>query len=465
MGARRTNSVALVLAALAACSAVTAPSLVFAHEPDSHGLGSRGAAMAGAVGADATDFSGTYYNPAALASAPGVELAIGYVAVENGLTIDGRDSDVASVRGLVGGLVAPGELLGVPFALGVATYIPDRGLSHIQARRQEVPRWELYDTRPSLLYLATTLAIAPTPWLELGGGVAYLAATRGRFGIRGQADVLHPYDSQLEHEVDADLTSIRYPQAGVRVKLGELGAIGLVYRGETKLELGLDAQLDGIVRFAGIDVPLLYELESRTVDAFLPQQLVLALSYQGVRRLHLNMDLTYVDWSAYESPTAKTAAHLEATLPPGIEIDLPEDPKPTRVVPPAFADRVVPRLGVEYVVPVAGPWKKVAGDPLERRLFEIAARAGYVYERSPVPDQGGVTNFVDADRHTITAGAGLVLHGPIEELPGSVALDLHVAWSVLPERETKKASPSDFVGDYVASGHMLGGGAMLRTVF
>ena len=343
--------------------------------------------------------------------------------------------------------------------------MPDDGLSRVKALRQEVPRWELYDNRSSILFLAANLAVRPFKFLEIGGGLAFLAATRGRFEISGKADILAPYDSQLRHEVDADLTTIRYPQAGVRILLGDLGAIGIVYRGETKLKLSLDAHLQGSVEFAGIDVPLEYVLESRTIDAFLPQQVVLGASFQKIENLHVNVDITFVNWAAYESPTANTKAHLDAQPPPGTPLELPDDPKPTKVIPPRFENRLVPRIGVEYLWPVAGSRRHVSGLSRDRRLVEVPLRAGYAYERSPVPDQTGFTNFVDTDRHTFAVGTGLTLNAPFEELPGSVHLDLHAQLSVLPERVMTKASPADFVGSYAADGRMLGGGGTLRVVF
>jgi long-chain fatty acid transport protein len=450
--------------ALSAALVALTPASVRANEPDAYGLGSRSSAMAGAVGADAVDFSAGYYNPAGLAEAPGPEIAIGYVYAANRLAIDGRDTNVDPVHGLVGGVVLPGRIANVPFAFGLALHMPDDGLSRVKALRQEIPRWELYDVRSSLLYLAANLAVRPVKWLELGGGVAFLAATRGRFGISGKADVLSPYDSKLRHEVDADLTSIRYPQAGLRILLGKLGAVGLTYRGETKLRLALDARLQGAVSFAGIDVPLLYELESRTVDAFLPQQVALGLSFQRIRHLHVNLDVTWVNWSAYESPTAKTKAHLEAKPPPGTPVELPGDPKPTKVIPPDFEDRLVPRLGVEYVLGFGAPTKLPNRDE-DAPTVEVPLRVGFAYERSPVPPQTGFTNFVDADRVTVTAGTGVAWNAPGAVLPGTLRLDVHAMLSVLPERVTKKSSPADFVGDYRASGTMLGMGASLGVVF
>ncbi|MCC6556040.1 MAG: hypothetical protein IT372_24025 [Polyangiaceae bacterium] len=454
---------ALSLGPSAALALAAAPAR--AHGPDAYGFGSRGAAMGSALAADATDFSASYYNPAGLAGAAGLGISIGYAYSDNRLQIGGEDTGVRDVHGLVGGLVAPGEVAGVPFAFGLATYLPDEGLSRIKALRQETPRWELYDDRLSILFLATNLAIRPFPFLEIGGGMAFLASTRGRFAVSGRADILSPYESKLRHEVDADLTTIRYPQLGARVRAGDLGYVGLAYRGQTKLPLSIDAHLEGVVDFAGIEVPLLYDLESRTIDAFLPQQVVLGASFQRVPRLHINVDVTWVNWSAYESPVAKTKAHLEAQPPPGTPLDLPDDPKPTVVIPLEFEDRLVPRIGVEYLWPVAGAPRRVAGEAEERRLVEIPVRAGYVYERSPVPPQTGVTNYVDADRHTLSIGAGVHLYRPTEILPGSLRLDLHVQLSILPERVTEKASAADFVGDYRAGGSMLGGGGTLAASF
>lgn len=453
-------SIAASLAIFAASS--SAP----AHAPDTYGFGSRSAAMGSAVTADATDFSASYYNPAGLAGATGVSLSLGYAYSWNGLKMNGLDNDVANVHGLVGGLVAPGKLFGVlPFAFGIATFIPDTGLSRIKALRQETPRWELYDDRLSILFLAASLAVRPVSFLELGGGIAFLAATRGRFAVTGRADVLSPYDSELRHEVDADLTSVRYPHLGARVRAGSLGFVGLAYRGETKLPLSIDANLRGVVDFAGLEIPLRYALESRTIDGFLPRQVALGVSFQKIENLRVNMDLTWVNWSGYESPTAKTTTSIDVVLPAGVPLELPENPKPTTPLPPAFENRFVPRFGIEYVWPAAGSPRRLPGEEKDRRAIEVPVRAGYVFERSPVPDQAGVTNFADADRHTFTFGAGVALNAITKIIPGALRFDVHGQVSALPERTMKKRSPADFVGDYTASGIMSSLGATLSTAF
>ncbi len=436
----------------------------FASAPGTYGFGSRSSALAGAVAADAPDPSACFYNPAALVSAPGLELSVGYLYADNRLRINGQDNDVVDVHGLTAGIVAPGHLGKLPFAFGIATYLPDDGLSRIRALRQETPRWELYNDRPTIIFLTAQVAIKPLPWLEIGGGIAFLAATRGRFGIRGEANVLRPQDSQLSHEVDADLTSVRYPILGARFKVGQLGYVGLAYRGEHKLDLQLEANLVGVVDFAGVDVPLNYSLATKTIDAFQPHQVVAGFSFQAVRRLHVNFDLGWVNWSAYESPTAQTSAHLEADLPPGVNIELPEDPKPVVVVPPAFEDRFVPRLGIEYLLGF-GSDRKVPGRDKPVPAVELPLRLGYVYEATPVPEQTGRTNFVDTDRHTVSFGTGVVLNAPFSVLQGHLRLDAHAALSVLPERVMRKANAADFIGDYRADGLMIAGGATLAASF
>lgn len=436
----------------------------FASAPGTYGFFSRSSALGGAVAADAPDPSACFYNPAALVSAPGLGLSVGYMYADNRLRINGKDNDVVDVHGLTAGIVAPGNIGRLPFAFGIATYMPDDGLSRIRALRQETPRWELYNDRPTILFLTAQIAIRPLPWLEIGGGLAFLAATRGRFGIRGEANAVRVFDSELEHEVDADLTSIRYPIAGVRFKLGSLGYLGVAYRGETKLNLALEANLEGIVNFAGVEVPLTYALATRTIDAFQPQQVVAGFSFQAVKHLHANVDLGWVNWSAYESPTAHTTAHLDATPPPEFNIELPEDPKPVDVLAPAFQDRFVPRVGLEYTLGF-GPERKVSGRDEPAKAIEVPVRVGYAYEASPVPPQIGRTNFVDADRHTISLGTGIVMNAPFAILPGALRLDAHAAISVLPERVTHKASAADFVGDYRAEGTMLMGGATLTASF
>lgn len=449
MGCRSGAVPALTLAAAALFTASAR-----GNPADTFGLGSRSTAMGGAVSASVTDFSANYYNPSGLALARGTDLSVGYMAVEQHLSMNGADSRVDPVHGVVGGAVARGEVLGMPFAFGLATHLPNDRLSRARTVRLDQPRFILYDNRPQLLYLSTNLAFSPAPWLAIGGGVTFLAATRGSFNITGTAvlpDSLgrrSEYDSQLRHEVDADLTAVRYPEAGVTVRPADWLALALVYRGQARVNLEISALLDGDVDAGLLTVPATYTLVSRTVNIFVPQQAVLGASVHPLEGLELGLDLTWVDWSSYESPVSRTATELDVPL----TSLLPPPTKPSPEIDPGFLGRIVPRLGVEY------RWKVAAA-------FELPLRAGYVYERSPVPEQRGQTNFVDMDRHLLSLGVGVVWKEPGEVLPGDLRLDAHVMYGILPTRVTLKDSPADFTGDYRASGDMLGLGATLSVGF
>lgn len=443
-----------VVVGLATLSAASTLAVGAAANPlSTHGFGSRETALASAGTADASSFSAVYYNPAGLAHARGLDLSIGYFRVDQRLKISGKDNKVDPVKGVVAGLVAPGKLFGVPFAFGLSTHIPDERISRVRTRRQDIPRWELYDNRGQTLFLAAALAVRPTKWLSLGGGVAFLSSTRGSLDITGQAKLKQVYDSQLRHEVDADLTTVRIPIFGIRVTPRDDLDIGIAYRGESKLDLALDAKLDGEVDpdLGNLRVPAEYTLATKSFDAFTPRQVAVGASYRPKPRLRVNVDLVWTQWSAYQSASSRTTSRLEAdvgTLP----IALPPDPKPTTLVDPGLEDRIVPRLGVEVLA-------------IDAAKITLPVRLGYFYERSPVPPQTGATNFVDADRHVISAGVGVKVLAPIAELPGDVRLDAHGTYAHLPEELTRKTSPADFVGDYTRGGHQWNFGTTLSVGF
>lgn len=441
------------LALLAGGFAFSLAAKAGANPLDTYGFGSRGAAMGSAVVADSHDFSAVYYNPAGLVGAKGPDFSVGYSHASHDLSMNGEDSRVESARGLDFGFVMPGELASLPFGFGLALHLPDERISRIRTRRQEQPRWELYDNRSQLLYFSAGVGIRPLPFLDIGVGLTHLAATRGRLDIGGKANITHPYDSQLRHEVRADLVTIRYPQAGLRVRLGDDLAIGASFREETRLELELDTRLEGDVDALGLEIPARYTLSSKNVGVFIPRQASIGTSLKLFdKRITIDLELAWQNWGAYESSVSRSATSLDIEIPEGLPVTIPEIPKPTEILPPRFRDRFVPRIGAEYMAALCPH-------------LELPFRAGYFYERSPVPPQTGLTNFVDADRHVFSVGAGIRLIEPLRELPGDVRLDLHAQYAWLPERVSLKDSPADFVGDYRAGGTILALGTTLSLGF
>jgi long-chain fatty acid transport protein len=429
-----------------------------ANPVDSFGLGSRGTAMGGAQAADVADFSANYYNPAGLARATGLELSLGYARADHFLYTNGNNNGVDPVRGLVGGVLAPGKLYGIPFAFGVALFLPDDRLSRVIALPQDEPRWELYSNRNQRIYISANLAVSPFPWLQLGGGIAFMAATTGTLAISGSAAIMEPTSSQLRHEVDADLTAIRYPQIGARVALSDRVALALVYRGQFSESLDLSAILQGDVKLystGGALTSAFYSLQTDSVNAFLPQQGVLGTSFKVTDNLRANLDLTYINWSAYIAPVAALQVKLDIPPPAGgwpAGIAPPTTPAPIALIPINMHDTLVPHLGVE--------WRAV-----DERKWEGFVRGGYEFDRSPIPEQTGQTNYIDRDRHAFSFGLGLRLLHLRPELPGDIRIDGHVQLSELFPGATLKSNPADLVGDFTAGGHIWNLGGSMTVGF
>lgn len=441
---------AFLIAAL--MSLTSLPATAMANPLDTFGYGSRETAMAGAMSADVKGWAASYYNPANLARSRALEIGVSYFRASHHLEIDGNDTGVDPVKGFNGGLVAPGTLFQIPFAFGLAVHLPDDRISRVRALRQEQPRWELYDNRNQRLWLAANLAIQPFDWLWIGGGLSFMSSTRGRLDIGGRANVFQPDSSLLRHEVDADLTAIRYPQAGVRVQPMERLALAAAYRGEFQLGLDLTAHLQGDI--SGLTTAL-YDLHTVSVNNFLPQQVVLGAAYDVMKDFKATFDATWIEWSAYVAPVAQLDVVLDIPPPPSgwpAGITPPETPAPTRIEAIRMRDRFVPRLGLE--------WKAVSAKEVDGFF-----RAGYEIAQSPIAAQSGVTNYVDRDRHTISFGIGAAVHSLPKELPGTLRFDVHVQWSELLSDATFKKSAADLVGDYTAQGQIVNLGATMSFAF
>jgi long-chain fatty acid transport protein len=453
------TAVGVVAVALAATVLARAPG-ARANPPGMYGFGSRSIGMGSAVSADVGDFSANYYNPGGIVRATTVQAAVGYFYVTHQLYSNGRDNQVDPAHGVVLGVIAPGRLFGLPFAFGIAAHLPDDRLSRSRSLPQLQPRWELYDNRVQILNIAANLAIAPVPWLRIGGGMSFVSGTRATLDVSGEITFPNPSASRLTHSVDADLVATRTVQFGVQVDVLRNLTFGAVYRGQYSVSLDLDATLGGqIVAGGGLNdpnalrVPANYTLRSSSTAIFLPQQAVLGVSWRPVPSLTLVADLTWVNWSAYVNPAASLDARLDIVVPPSLAGQVrinPPAPGAT-VVPAGFHDTLVPRFGVE--------WRRDLG------LHTLAVRGGYRYDASPVPREQGPTNFMDSDRHVVSMGLGFMLRGLQPTIGGGLTFDAHADLQLLPQRTFTKTDPNDPIGDYVVGGRVFNFGLTVGIVF
>ena len=86
-------------------------------------------------------------------------------------------------------------------------------------------------------------------------------------------------------------------------------------------------------------------------------------------------------------------------------------------------------------------------------------------EPSPAPDQPGLTNYIDSDKHGASLGLSVALADLTEIFPKPVTFDLTGQYIYLEPRTYRKDDPADPIGDYVARGLFIGGSASARFVF
>lgn len=449
---QRPRSTPCFAASLTLCVTTSFAQNASATPPSTYELGSRASALAGAQSADGGDFSSVYYNPAGLVLARGVRVDVGYFWSQHSLYTNGADNNVDPAHGLVGGVVAPGRLYGIPFAFGLAVHLPDERLSRSRALPQMQPRWELFDNRVQLLYLAADIAIAPWPFLRIGAGVAFISSTRGTLDIYGDISFPNANSSRLRHSLDADLRSVRYPQFGLQLDVTRNITLAFAYRGEFRLGLEIDGLVAGSVVVGGGEgatrVPGSYALSSRSTAVFLPQQATLGTKISMNTKWDVFLDFTWNGWSSYTNPSARLNVALDLMPPPGLTLPIPALPPSVPPVPAAFHDTIAIRVASEY------RWA------LGRHQF--VGRVGYRYEPTPVPEQTGRdTNFLDCTRHVPSLGAGIVLgeRGGILGISHGLSIDIHGAAQILAPRTYTKSDPTDPVGDLSLGGVVWTGSA------
>lgn len=438
--------------------ALSLPALAEAQPMDTYGLSSRSVAMGGAVTADVEDVSANYYNPAGLVRGDYMRAGIGWFGAFHELEVDGLDSNVDPVHGLVFGLAIPGSFdRNFRFAFGLGVHLNDDRVSRTRSLPRSRPRWELFDNRPHRTYLAAHLAIELFEIVRIGGGISFLSYSANTLNVRGLLDIVAAdAGSHLEHEIRADLTTIRYPQVGVQVQpIPEL-SFGAVYRGSFALSTTLIAEVDATIAAGGVVDPFpgFFSILTQSVNAFVPQQVSMAASVTPIPELTLNLEVTWVNWSAYISPVGTSQVVLDLDLPPELRdrIFIPDNIGGSTPIAANFADRWVPRLGVE-------------GLAYQDPSLEFRVRGGFFYEETPTPPQTGLTNLIDTDRFAFSAGAGWRLTNLRPLLDGFLQFDLHFQYNYLPWRRIEKTSLVDPVGDFAAGGHIFAAGAMMEVGF
>jgi len=407
---------------------------------ESLGLGSRAVSMGGALTALADDFSATFYNPGGLAAADRSNVTVGGVWAkpwlywwEKGGPKQHPDllATGAAYLGLTSNL---SHLTGFrqldPWTLGFCVYLPlERVLFTDIPPENTERRFLFYLDDTQVLALLAGLAWKITPWLSVGLSGHFLADLRAPNEAVAEIDLrtVFPYlaglgdlQKQVRPRIMRDAELKVAPIVGLRVQPADWFLLGLTYHG--KLYGETVGTQDILLRFTDVSSPnssfqtaILADIHY--VHYWNPNRISLGAALLS-GPLAVSLDLAWADWSDYL------------------------DPMWYRPSPP-FRDTWTPRLGLEY--------------RFENRLV---VRAGYAFQKSPVPEQTGSSNYMDCDRHVVSFGAGYTFpRGPARILwKKPLTVEASVQYLELVERTYRKSDPVRYGGDLTLGGRMVHAG-------
>lgn len=369
------------------------PALAGASAPDLFGYGARGQALAGATISSPEGHAAVYYNPAALAFDRTPSIAIGYQFATLDLTLDGAPHPARDATATIIGFDLPlplGGPLTDRISLGGAFVIPTNSVLVADIPRPGDPTFALVSNRAQTVTLQAAVGVQPVDGLAIGAGFIALSALDGAIDVAPNAE--GRIGSQARDQLVADYA----PVLSVALRLPATLTAGAVWRGVSQARFYLPITAD-----LGTSFPLpVPTLQIEGVAQYDPEQLGFEVAGAPLDGLRLAAGGTFKRWSRFPIPIVYTA------VPEGS----PAQP------PPEFDDAWEARAAAEWTGD-AGPatW---------------AGRLGYQLAWSPAPEQTGLHNHLDSDRHLLALGGGLRWQG--------LRLDVALQWHLMAKRRHTK---------------------------
>ncbi|HEY4238730.1 MAG TPA: outer membrane protein transport protein [Kofleriaceae bacterium] len=159
------------------------------------------------------------------------------------------------------------------------------------------------------------------------------------------------------------------------------GHVGVMYKPPAVPGLSIGAQYKSQIKenysgSADFDIAQDYRGElppdgDVSTSITLPQQVALGVAYKPIPALELEVDGLWTGWSSLEE--------IRIKLPDGTDSVSPQD----------YKDTITVRAGAEYRLP----------------SMPLALRAGYIYDRTPVPPTTISVQLPDANKSDVTIGA------------------------------------------------------------
>lgn len=349
---------------------------VHANPAEVFDFGASQTAQAGAVSATVTDSTSGYYNPAGLVFGQGKRLSFGINGINTHLNANEQQLGDSQLSIVLGGATP------LPFSgmfknrihVGFGFYLfPLQNITVIAKHPEEI-HFIYYDERSRRLLILATLSAKLLDDLSVGVSVNPGAAVDGfvvtRNGpLRG-----------LEAIVVQDISSVFHFNAGIRWQLLDNITLAFVYKEQFQLSYATDTQ--NVIEGEPLDV----YTEANTL--FSPSQFTLGTAWSVIDDLKFSLDVTIAEWSSYPAPFLNIRATIPLIDP--FEAILPET---------TFNDTISIKLGTEWDFDTQN----------NDFITHYVLRSGYAFETSPVPQQTGVTNLLDGNKHTLAMGGGISL--------------------------------------------------------
>jgi long-subunit fatty acid transport protein len=476
------------------------------HAADLFGLGSRNAALAGAVTPICDDGHASWYNPAALGALSNAGFSLWYTTMIPSISADittfgslghvgayhqtdsngrlngpatrahieglfDRAADLDRFSGLGISFVIPLHRLitAIPFALtvGGSTMVPNEGRSLAAFRAQTIDQPFFPSFNAPFNQLRMNLGLGAEVWpghVWLGAGVSIHSRVEGMVVTLNPVasydpdhpEVNPPSPSSASTEQSLGITAV--PTVGLLVQPASWGRLSVVYHAEEKTTISLGAtatmELD-LGEPLRMEVP--YVMEG--TFAYRPHRIVGGLAWLFRDKLTVSAEVEFGLWKDFANNLQiLTMAVSEEALGGDDTITLDDLGGDFRVAAegsPSVRLRNTwqPRVGLEY-----------------KFAFGLDARLGYGYRASPLEsDQGHLNVLMDNDWHTVAAGLGYRLWKATEG-PGEMSINAHFQGLFLVPRQQAigRAGPNgeSVAGGYVhTDGFMAGGGLELNTRF
>jgi long-chain fatty acid transport protein len=388
---------------LAAANAAASPEDIF-------GYGNRSPAMGGTGAASSTGFEAAYTNPALVARTTERKLTLGMQAANFALYANDERISALPMKGIVIGAESPvpfGGVLKDRVALALAFYTPTDILVRGRILYPETPNFPLVADRAQSLMVRAAIGVN-LPWgLRVGAGFAALAE------IDGSVLVATDATGRVGSRVEDQLVATYAPTLGVAWDLpwdkAHPWRVGATYRG--KLDARFAVEIDA-TKLSTLQIPI---FNIAGIAQFDPAQIALEVAHE------------HGPWTFAAGGVFKQWSAFPGLLEPTIVC--PDGGNDCGLSPPKidFKDTIVLRAGVERKIELT-------------KTANAFARAGAVYEPSPVPKNlpssqaydlpsaslvDVPTRFYDGNRVVLTIGGGVELRDPLPPVSVDAWMQYH----------------------------------------